>query len=235
MHAVYYVRPGENEELRYSLRSLEKNTDVDRVSIIGGYPEWLNLDTTEVLPGNPHANKQRNGIANMEIAMREFRGDFLVLNDDFMVLRPMEDRLPFYHKHTLDNHILQASTATPEGQHRKKMLVQMSLYLKSNRVAVPMSFETHVPMRVNGEELSDRVADYRKWWGGMEEGEPLMWRSLYANYKPFSEVEGRRDVITHGVESMSLAGDFASTSDRTVEPILPLLRERFPTPSRWER
>ena len=234
MHAVYYVRPGDNEELRYSLRSLETNTSVDRVSIIGGYPDWLNLDTVEVLPGNPHENKQRNGIANMEIALREFKGDFVVLNDDFMVLRPMDENLPFYHKYTLDNHMVQATAVTPEGKHRKKMLVQMNHYLKNNRVAVPMSFETHVPMRINGEELASRIQRYRDWWT-MEEGEPLMWRTLYANYKPSSEVVGRRDVITHGVESMKLAGDFASTSDRTVEPILPLLVDRFPKPSRWER
>lgn len=234
MHAVYYVRPGDNEELRYSLRSLEANTSVDRVSIIGDHPDWLNLETAEFIQGNLHGYGQRSSAANVGIALREFKGDFLVFNDDFMVLRPMDDKVPYFHKHTLDNHIIQAATATPEGRERKQMMVKAAFYLKNNRVAVPMSFETHVPMRVNGDEMATRIKHYREWWG-MEEGEPLMWRSVYANYMPQEEQQGRRDVITHGVESMSLATDFASTADRTVEPILPLLAERFPNPSKWER
>lgn len=233
MHAVYYVRPGENEELRYSLRSVSAHADVDRVTLVGGYPEWLNTDTVEVLPGNPHHIKQWNGFENIRIAARENPGDFVVFNDDFILLDDLADPLPYFHRQALDNHILQADNRTPEGQHRKKMLVQMSFYLKSNRVANPYSFETHVPMRINGEKLLDRMESYFEWWS--MEPQPLMWRTLYANQEPFAEQVGRRDVITHGAESFGMAKDFASTSDRSVDPILPILAERFPEPSRWEK
>ncbi len=233
MHAVYYVRPGDNEELRYSLRSVAAHTTVETVTLIGGYPDWLNTDEVQVIPGNPHENKQLNGFENIRIAARENPGDFVVFNDDFIVLEDIDETLPYFHKQGLDNHILQADTRTPEGQHRKKMLVQMAVYLKSNRVANPYSFETHVPMRVNGEKLLERMDRYFEWWS--TEPQPLMWRTLYANQEPISEQVGRRDVITHGAESFNMATDFASTSDRSVDPILPMLAERFPEPSRWEK
>lgn len=233
MHAVYYIRPGENEELRYSLRSVAAHTTIEHVTVVGGYPEWLNLDEVDVLPGNPHENKQLNGFTNIRIAARENPGDFVVFNDDFIVLSGMEEPVPYYHKQSLENHVIQADTRTPEGRHRKKMLVDMAVYLKSSKVANPYSFETHVPMRINGEKLLSRMDDYFKWWG--TDPEPLMWRSLYANQEPIHEQVGRRDVIAHGTSTLEGLQDFASTSDRTVAPILPMLAERFPEPSRWEK
>lgn len=233
MHAVYYVRPGENEELRYSLRSVAAHTPVERVTLIGGYPQWLNTDTVEVIPGNPHEIKQLNGFENIRIAARENRGDFVVFNDDFIVLQDIVDPLPYFHRHAIENHILQASTKTEEGRHRKRMLVDMSVYLKYNKVANPYSFETHIPMRINGQKLLDRMDHYFEWWS--TEPAPIMWRTLYGNQEPIDEQQGRRDVITHGTDSFAMSKDFASTSDRSVAPILELLSERFPEPSRWEK
>lgn len=233
MHAVYYVRPGDNEELRYSLRSLENHSDVDEVTVVGGYPDWLNVELVRVLPGNPYAYKQLNGIHNMETAIRETPGDFVVFNDDFMVLKDLPDPLPYYHKFGLTNHIAQVKSNALESHQRREMMVKMNLFLKSHGVPTPNSFETHIPMRINGERLSELIEKYRE-WAVEEPGTPLMWRTLYGNHAPLEETQGRRDVITHGTKDFLSGVDFASTADYTVDPILPLLQERFPNPSRWE-
>src|SRR4051812_21459970 len=87
MHFVYYLKnPG--EEFRYSLRSLAANAPVDRVTVIGDAPPWLK--GVKVLDGNPTQDANTNSVANAHIAARAFPERFVMMNDDFFVLRPLE-------------------------------------------------------------------------------------------------------------------------------------------------
>ena len=40
MHFVYICKDGENEELRYSIRSVLKNTKDAVIWVVGGKPNW---------------------------------------------------------------------------------------------------------------------------------------------------------------------------------------------------
>ena len=230
MHAVYFVRPGENEELRYSLRSVQQNTDIDYVTIIGDMPDWAAPDA--FVQGNFGTEKYPNVLNNLGTALSLYQDDFIIFNDDFYVLSPMEN-LPLYYRQSLFNHTMGMDVRYPEGRLRRTMINKLDVYLRKHFDMVGNSFEVHVPFPVNGSMLEALMDDY---WDAVSPGdeEPLAWRSLYGNLSS-APTEFRNDVLYHGPTDFGEAKDFASTSDRSVEPILPELAKRFSVPSRWEK
>jgi len=94
VHIVYpYKIPQDKRfgwELKYSLRSLEKNFKEDfDVTIIGEIPDWI--DTTKVtcvLFDNDHLDCQRQSKINQKILKAsEFFEEFIVFNDDIYLMK----------------------------------------------------------------------------------------------------------------------------------------------------
>lgn len=94
---VYINRPGdENEELRYSLRSL-KNLPHDRVFIVGYSPVWVR--GCESIAVDPQRSKHASAESNLIAACSslEVSDPFYVFNDDFYVMQEMET-IPVLHE-----------------------------------------------------------------------------------------------------------------------------------------
>ena len=94
---VYFVKDSpENEELKYSLRSVEKNFPHKHVWFIGGKPKslepdkWLPVKQNQVTKWANTSMLLRSACENPEIS-----DDFVLFNDDFFILYPVED-LPYY-------------------------------------------------------------------------------------------------------------------------------------------
>jgi hypothetical protein len=229
-HYVYYLKdPG--EEFRYSLRSLAAHADVELLTVIGDAPIWLKK--AKFLSGNPTANAQINSVANAHIAARAFKDDFILCNDDFYWLRDQTEPLPLWYFRTMTQH--SGLYQDPRSAHWRKLYLDTTKYLTDMRVVMPKSFELHIPMQVNGAEL-DRVltrsaSDHRL-------AGPGLWRSLYGNLAPslrhIAPVK-RDDVKVHSAAAFNSMVDFASTDEKTMKNILPILRERFPERSPWEK
>jgi hypothetical protein len=99
MDAVYIVRPGDdNEELRYSLRSL-KNLPIDNVHIVGYKPTFIGGCNyiPVVQDGEKHENARKNMFAALN--SQDIPESFLLMNDDFYVMKP-QSSLPNYHRGT---------------------------------------------------------------------------------------------------------------------------------------
>lgn len=238
MHVVYYVRPGDNEELRFSLRSVEANVPDPEVTIIGDHPDWLDLSEAEFIQGNgldpsTPEGKYGNALVNMTKAIYAFPGDFVVFNDDFIVLQSITEDLPLYSRHSLTNHHAQTPNTNLEYRYRKHMLASANVFLRKY-MPDPLSYETHLPMPINGDRLKRTIEDYWEWWGREE---PLMWRSVYGNMETLSGAHSvnRRDVIAHTPSMVDADADFISTSDRSFNGVMDLIQYRFPEPSRWEK
>lgn len=230
MHLVYYLQnPG--EEFRYSLRSAAAHMPVDRVTVIGDAPSWLKK--AKVLEGNPTANAQVNSVANAHIAARASKDDFVLMNDDFYALRNINEPLPLWYFRPLSQHM--GLYTDPRSQHWKKLYMDTTKYLTYKKVVIPKSFELHIPMQVNGAEL-DRLltssAQDRQLAG------PGLWRSIYGNLAPSLQhivPVKRDDVKVHHAGAFESLVDFASTDEKTMKTILPILRDRFPERSPWEK
>lgn len=95
MDVIYPVRPGDqNEELRYSLRSLANLGSVTgRVWIVGYLPKWVT--NVEYLPTEPVGNKLAIVRNNYRVALSDDRltENVIIMNDDFYVMKQL-DKLP---------------------------------------------------------------------------------------------------------------------------------------------
>ena len=95
---VYLCRSGENEELRYSLRSL-KNVPHGQVWIFGGAPSWISdrvnfvgVPQTDFNFRDAWKTKFENTRRNLYTATQqpEVSEHFLLMNDDFYVTEVFE-------------------------------------------------------------------------------------------------------------------------------------------------
>jgi hypothetical protein len=161
----------ENNEIRYSLRSLEATFDIGWVGIVG--PEMPPFLTgvehlqVELLPGQ----KFRNLINQLRAAMmsRRVPEDLILMNDDFMVRpTPVWDWTPTH------------MGPIPE-QPKTKRLWHRSVHATGQwltgelGIPHPLNYEGHTPMRINKTKASI-VLD------AITEIEPaLQFRSAYGN------------------------------------------------------
>jgi len=102
--AVYPLGTGsrwDNNELRYSLRALEKNfLDLGRVFIVGRCPPWLTGAVHLDVPDSHKHNKDANLIDKVLAACRAGVSDkFVRSSDDQLILRPChaDDLKPYHH------------------------------------------------------------------------------------------------------------------------------------------
>lgn len=102
MDILYICREGENEELRYSLRSL-RFLPHDRVVIVGGIPDWVNhaavicvpTDQTKFGRHDAWVQKYENARMNLETGLSYLKGQNAVLmNDDFFLTSQVQEVLP---------------------------------------------------------------------------------------------------------------------------------------------
>ena len=80
------------DELIYSLRSL-CNLPHDRVFLVGGCPKNIDKSKVVYIPTEQKGTKWRNSTNNVKTACKDPRlsDDFILMNDDFFVLKPIND------------------------------------------------------------------------------------------------------------------------------------------------
>ena len=102
MDIVYILGKGsevEDEELRYSLRSMCINMlDLDRVFVVGEHPLFLK-DIYHIPCDDIFEKDWQNALAKTRLASKwpSMTDEFLLMNDDFFANKPFEGKeLPFY-------------------------------------------------------------------------------------------------------------------------------------------
>lgn len=221
MDLVYICRDGDNEELRYSIRSAVANLPHDNIWVFGGKPDWY--------IGN-HVRLKQNGLkydnarSNLAAISRHYdvSDDFVLMNDDFYAIRPVEKIVPV-HRGTLQEHLDMIHVNLGY-----KRLVEETLDTLTNMKSKNLlSYELHVPMVMNKKNLGRII------------GLPGLWRSLYGNLydvggEQFADVKVHNNVDTDALMQNPLP--YISSHEETFQGILDgYFKDAFPEPSKYEK
>ena len=225
---VYVCRPGDdNEELRYSLRSLS-NLPHGKVWIAGYCPVWVSQEV-ERIPVPAMAHKQDHALAGLIAAMDhpEVSDPFVMFNDDFYVMHPME-KIPVLHEGPLEEVI----AAHKEGHSYRIAMEKTAEAIKElGLIHSPYGYELHTPMTFEKLGLSLVLSLGQKIKG-------FQYRTAYGNHLEIggtqcSDVKVYRQSKGNDYKNWSLL----STSDRTFKyhPVGRYIRDSFKEPSIYER
>lgn len=152
MDYVYICRAGNNEELRYSIRSLVKNLPDVNVWVVGYKPDWYSGNFMPVIDrGNKFAN-----IHNALTAMCDndnISNDFVLMNDDFFVIDQI-DSIPVMHGGLLKDKIYEYNQLARNSLY-VRMLTATYDRLLDLGIANPIDYDIHVPMHMNRQKLKE--------------------------------------------------------------------------------
>lgn len=225
MDVVYPLREGDdNEELRYSLRSLTNlQAPIDRIIIVGHLPPWLT--GVEHIPGNTHPRRHGRCGHNLRLVCdTDVSETFLAMNDDFFIMRPWAPR-PHY-RSTLTQQIERCGA----GAWRDTLETTLR-YLQARGHADPLSYELHIPLVLNKHLFAEvyDAADGFDW-------HPVQWRTAYGvHHLPDATQMNDVKVKSRRPRAWDADTPLLSTDDRSfLGAVGTFIRERFPDPSPWE-
>jgi len=224
---VYICRPGDNEELRYSIRSAIKNLTHDNLWVVGQKPDWY---TGNFIKMPIHRSKQESARLNLQkiCESNEISDDFVLMNDDFYIIKKINYIDYFYDKTLLEK------TEDHETKYPKNAYTNLLCHTYDKLISLdvknPLNYEIHVPM-IMKKSLLENVLKYKT----------CLWRSMYGNLYNVGGTQ-MADVKVYNPNSgrdtfnyMDKSHTFLSTTDNYFEPVINnLLSKKFSNPSPYE-
>lgn len=225
MDYVYICRPGDNEELRYSIRSVRKNASYNNIWVVGGKPDWYYGNFVEVEDvGNKFENIRGCYKAISQIGA--ISNEFVLMNDDFFILKPV-GIMPVFHGGPLIDKIERYNNNGAATKYTR-ILLDAHKKMQKMRIKDPLDYDIHVPMVIDKKKIKDFI------------DLSLAPRSMYGNM--FS-VGGNniKDVKIYNTKKMKFNSidsyqdlPFLSTEDESFKNILEFLKQMFPNKSMYE-
>lgn len=211
-------------ELRFSLRSVEKNFPHNKVWFIGAEPKGLKPDgmIKHKQTGN---NKWYLIRSSMVEALNcdEISDPFFWFNDDFFIMKPVKGKFVNFIDGTLEarmDELHKDIGMTPYC--RSLFQVQQELMIRKKP---QNNFEVHLPMLV--EKAAMKLT--------LKEMSVEQIRSAYGNYCEIPTKQ-HKDVKVYDLETVPEDPDYLSTYDEIFRDgkVGKFIREQFPEPSRFE-
>lgn len=182
MDLVYIVKKDDNnDDLKYSLRSMARFYPDYRIWIVGYKPSWI--QNVHYLPVEQKGSKWKNSIQNIIAACKcqNISEDFILMNDDFFCIKPLFP-LEVVANMTLGN--LNA-TLVKHRAHRTpwhKAFGQVKDLLKKIGISEPYyDYEAHLPLQINRAKFLE-VMELPQVQEFMKTPNVLHKRTLYKNY-----------------------------------------------------
>lgn len=228
MDLVYICRDGENEELRYSIRSAVKNLPHDKIWVVGGKPDWYTGNYIEV---NQTRSKYVNARNNLKAVCSEegISDSFVLMNDDFYIINKVRS-VPYMYSGTLDDKI-ENREGIFNGNSYTTLLKQTLGYLSRKKKSLILDYELHVPMVMEKKKLEKIL----KLSG--------LWRSIYGNIFDVGGIK-IRDVKVYtktnkfynsSYDINNLEYDYLSSDDSSFEMVKSsVLEKRFSSKTVYE-
>lgn len=225
---VYILKPEmDSEELRYSLRSVEKNFPHRKVWFVGGQPKGFEPDG-RILHKQTGSSKWELIRSSMyeAISCAGITEDFFLFNDDFFVMKPFKGEFVNYVDGTMNSRIEELRQKNPWLNPYGRTLYKAEQELITLNCPLPiMNYDVHLPMLFNKTLAAEAIGKCSS---------PQM-RSVYGNVtrSPFIE---RPDVKVYDLETVPKSPDFLSTNDDTFSKgkVGEYIRKKFTKSSRFE-
>jgi hypothetical protein len=168
MDFVYICKDGNNEELRYSIRSVVENFPDSKIWVVGGKPSWYTGNYIEV---NQNLSKYRNAIENLKALCNseDISDRFVLMNDDFYIVKNI-DSIKDYHGGPLLEKINLYQKLNSNSNYTRKLAATYKK-IKSLGIENPLDYELHVPMVMEKEKLKQTLQNNYQ----------FLWRSIYGN------------------------------------------------------
>lgn len=172
---VYFVKASaHNEELRYSLRSVEQNFPHRKVWIYGGKPSDIEPD--EFVPIRQVGSNKWEKVRNMlwkACQNPDITDDFFLFNDDFFVMHKIESYEPIFDG-TVYQWIISVEgrnfdAPTAYTLELRKMIHELEHKGITDELK---NYAVHMPMLVNKSKMIDVIREF----------DSPMFRNIYGNY-----------------------------------------------------
>jgi hypothetical protein len=242
---VYVLGTGsgwKNNELRFSLRSIEKNAvNIGNIFIVGEKPDFLSKDVIHIKAldiFNPNVNADGNIITKVLAACADERlsEDFLFINDDHLILKPVDlSQVPAFHKGDMNTY--KADYWLTNNYWRSSRL-KKTMETLNEKGLTAYHFDCHTPILFNKKLFPQVIArfDYQLDCG-------LTMKSLYGN-SIYSEsgklLEGEKKKVFKHMTTDQLNKHlydcgYMSFNDFGLNNSLKIwLYNQFPNRSKWE-
>ena len=174
-----------NEELRYSLRSLSNFKDLGKIYIVGFRPTWIqNIIHIEAL--DPFlTNKDCNLINKLILASqdKQITEEFLNFSDDQLLMKSCDhiDFMTPYHDNSLINFLPDQKLNRWKTRLKNTITTLQSKGLPSN------CYESHIPTLINKYNYTKTVFQYNYPEGQGMCGNTLYFNTIKAQGKPLPE------------------------------------------------
>ncbi len=229
---VYFLKQSPtNEELRYSLRSLEKNWQYRDVWFYGGCPDGLKPDHHVALRQTEASKWQRvRGMVYQACKNDNITEDFWLFNDDFFVLKPKSENMPPQYNKTLEERIKRIEDRNGCPDEYTMRLRHLVKTLKTASKGT-LDYAVHKPILINRKQMLEVLEKFPD--------EPMI-RALYGNYWKIGGVSKHdMKIKTLDYNKMSIVmrdWDFLSTSDVSFSngKVGRYIRDKFKNKSRFE-
>lgn len=210
-----------NNEIRFSLRSIEKHLfGFSGVWVVGERPDFLQ-GINHIPATDPHDVPDRNIMEKIKIACNtpEISDPFLFFNDDHYLLQDVQaDQFPYYCDITLQEKIDRRGYDN-YGQRIQNTMKHLQAIDKATR-----NFDVHTPILYHKQHFIDTVCnvDWNKRQG-------YVIKSLYCNSL---NIEGT--YFKDCKHNFPTDGPVYSSFPKVPPSIQKFLLEKFPNPSRFE-
>ncbi len=214
-------------ELRYSLRSIEKNLPHGEVWFVCGQPFGLIPDRTITMRQKGILKWEKARSSMLKVCSNRFVPDkFWLFNDDFFVLKPVTSEKPFFGG-TLRDHILRVEHKYNDKQTGYSKALRYCESTLNESDMTTFDYAIHVPMLIDKQKMLEALETFP---------DCPMFRSLYGNY---ANIGGNQhdDVKVFGLNDTIPDGwDFASTTDESFDrgEVGKQIRSMFPDICRYE-
>ena len=230
MDYVYVCRAGNNEELRYSIRSVVKNATHNNIYVIGQKPEWYSGNFIYVKDvGTKFKNIQH--CISIIPTIGAISDEFVLIEDDMFIVKEI-GRMPIYSGGTLLSRINELKLINPRSKYVKLLEDTYNHITKNLKISNPINYEIHFPLVMNKANLSKSIN---------KSGMP---KSIYGNMFTIGGTE-TSDVKVH-TKGMWIEKSYdfrngdrpiISTDENDSFEIVynEVLRDMFPNPSKYEK
>lgn len=219
MNFIYICRDGENEELRYSIRSLVHHFPDAEILVVGGKPRWY---AGKYLPVNNIGNKFDNiDECYKTICKIKSIDQFVLMNDDFFIINK-PNRIDYFYDGTLDDKINKHMDQYGISKYAR-VLSDANKKLKKMGIEQPLNYDVHTPILFDRQLLSE-VVDMS--------GAP---RSMYCNIFNLGGTKIKDVKIYKDYEEIDINSFFISSEDRSFKTIHGnLLKNMFHHSTKYE-